>query len=130
MEKITGPVWGDPAHTIINCMVTFAGFDDVLPFTASADDIKEHGRKIFAACKRGDGGQIGEYIPQPAMSQEEVRALKYDEINTWRKEMESAEYIFESAGRRWDYGKESQARMAPSVLAAKTGKLPHFLDGC
>ncbi|EMR9947204.1 DUF4376 domain-containing protein [Escherichia coli] len=125
IEKIISPVWGDPEHTIINCMVKFTGFDEAIPFTASADDIEDHGREIFAACQRGeDGGEIGEYIPQPAMRLEEARAFKNDEINTWRNQMESAGYVFEFEGRRWDYGKETQERLALSVSAAKAGKLP------
>ncbi|HDH7113320.1 TPA: DUF4376 domain-containing protein, partial [Escherichia coli] len=38
--------------------------------------------------------------------------------------MESASYVFEFNGHRWDYGKETQARLEPSVAAARAGKLP------
>ncbi|WP_270533978.1 DUF4376 domain-containing protein, partial [Escherichia coli] len=33
-------------------------------------------------------------------------------------------YTFEHNGRKWDYGKSTQARLEPSVAAAKAGKLP------
>ncbi|EPC1727457.1 DUF4376 domain-containing protein, partial [Escherichia coli] len=45
-------------------------------------------------------------------------------INTWRNAMEAASYTFEHNGRKWDYGKSTQARLEPSVAAAKAGILP------
>ncbi|EHL1429686.1 DUF4376 domain-containing protein, partial [Escherichia coli] len=35
-----------------------------------------------------------------------------------------ASYTFEHNGRKWDYGKSTQARLEPSVAAAKAGILP------
>jgi len=71
----------------------------------------------------GRWGFDGERITD-LLTPEKARALRNDEINAWRDRMESASYVFEFKGRRWDYGKETQARLAPSVSAAKSGNLP------
>ncbi|WP_047645048.1 DUF4376 domain-containing protein, partial [Escherichia coli] len=55
---------------------------------------------------------------------EKARELKTAGINAWRNRMESASYIFSFNGRNWDYGKETQDRLGPSVIAAKEGNLP------
>ncbi|EHD7191587.1 DUF4376 domain-containing protein [Escherichia coli] len=51
-------------------------------------------------------------------------SIKNNEINEWRNTMEAANYVFTFNGRNWDYGKETQSRLAPSVAAAKSGLLP------
>ncbi|EGO4139616.1 DUF4376 domain-containing protein [Escherichia coli] len=122
IETITTPVWGDKEHTIINCMVKFAELESPVPFTATEDDCEAHGREIFAACQRGDAGEIGKYVS--SVTPEKARSAKTAEINAWRDSMESASYVFEFNGHRWDYGKETQARLEPSVAAARAGKLP------
>lgn len=122
IEKIIRPVWGDPEHTIINCMVRFTGNDEFFPFTAIQDDIESHGRLVFDACMRGEGGEISEYTPE--LTSDMARVLKNGEINAWRDEMENMEYVFDHNGRPWDYGKRTLARLEPSLSAAKAGRLP------
>ncbi|HAX1982934.1 TPA: DUF4376 domain-containing protein [Escherichia coli] len=122
IETITTPVWGDKEHTIINCMVKFAELESPVPFTATEDDCEAHGREIFAACQRGDAGEIGKYVS--SVTPEKARSAKTAEINAWRDAMEAASYVFEFNGRRWDYGKETQARLEPSAAAARAGTLP------
>ncbi|MEF9257892.1 DUF4376 domain-containing protein, partial [Escherichia coli] len=82
-----------------------------------------YGRDIYAACLRGEAGEIAEYV-QPSISPEKARELKTAGINAWRNAMEAANYTFEHNGRKWDYGKQTQARLEPSVAAAKAGILP------
>ncbi|HFO4057878.1 TPA: DUF4376 domain-containing protein [Escherichia coli] len=71
----------------------------------------------------GRWGFDGEKITD-LLTAEKARGMKGDEINAWRNEMEAANYTFEHNGRKWDYGKSTQTRLEPSVVAAKAGKLP------
>ncbi|HHY9614990.1 TPA: DUF4376 domain-containing protein, partial [Escherichia coli] len=71
----------------------------------------------------GNHGPVSEYQENDT-DRENARRLKNDEINAWRNAMEAANYTFEHSGRKWDYGKSTQARLEPSVAAAKAGILP------
>ena len=117
------PQWADKDHTAVNCMVKFEHIEQAVPFTATASDTEAYGRDIYAACLRGEAGEIAEYV-QPSISPEKARELKTAGINAWRNAMEAANYTFEHNGRKWDYGKSTQTRLEPSVAAAKAGKLP------
>lgn len=123
VEKISNPQWADKDHTAVNCMVKFEHIEQAVPFTATASDTEAYGRDIYAACLRGEAGEIAEYV-QPSISPEKARELKTAGINAWRNAMEAANYTFEHNGRKWDYGKSTQTRLEPSVAAAKAGKLP------
>ena len=123
VEKISNPQWADKDHTAVNCMVKFEHIEQAAPFTATASDTEAYGRDIYAACQKGEAGEIAEYV-QPSISPEKARELKTAGINAWRNAMEAANYTFEHNGRKWDYGKSTQTRLEPSVAAAKAGKLP------
>ncbi|EPZ3357163.1 DUF4376 domain-containing protein, partial [Escherichia coli] len=71
-------------------------------------------------------GRYGEIKPyeEPPEALTQSRERKKVEINAWRNAMEAANYTFEHNGRKWDYGKQTQARLEPSVAAAKAGILP------
>ncbi|EJG7545991.1 DUF4376 domain-containing protein, partial [Escherichia coli] len=71
----------------------------------------------------GRWGFDGERITD-LLTPEKARSLKNEEINAWRDRMESASYVFEFNGHRWDYGKETQDRLEPSAAAARDGGLP------
>ncbi|EPI9465978.1 DUF4376 domain-containing protein, partial [Escherichia coli] len=101
----------------------FEHIEQAVPFTATASDTEAYGRDIYAACQKGEAGEIAEYV-QPSISPEKARELKTAGINAWRNAMEAANYTFEHNGRKWDYGKSTQTRLEPSVAAAKAGKLP------
>ena len=122
-KKISNPQWADKDHTAVNCMVKFEHIEQAVPFTATASDTEAYGRDIYAACLRGEAGEIAEYV-QPSISPEKARELKTAGINAWRNAMEAANYTFEHNGRKWDYGKSTQTRLEPSVAAAKAGILP------
>lgn len=57
------PRWGDAAHTIVDIDITTSIHgDEVLPFTATAYDVEEHGRKLFNEIMDGKYGAIAEYV--------------------------------------------------------------------
>lgn len=45
-----------------------------IPFTASPDDVEEHGREIYQKLISGEAGDIAEYIPQQLPTYEELVA--------------------------------------------------------
>ena len=49
-------------HGSIDCEILIEGFKDYIPFTASADDIEEHGRKIHELILSCKYGEIEPYI--------------------------------------------------------------------
>lgn len=66
LNSLTNPVWGNAEHTAINCEITTSQFgDEVLPFTASPNDVEPHGRAIFADIVAGTYGPIAEYVAPP-----------------------------------------------------------------
>ena len=63
LTSLTNPVWSNAAHTTIDCFITTSQLgDEVLPFTASIDDVEPHGRAIFMSIANGTYGPIGEQI--------------------------------------------------------------------
>lgn len=69
LTSVTNPRWANAEHTMIDCQITTSQFgDEVLPFTASPDDVEAHGRKIYADIVAGEYGPIGEFVPPPASS--------------------------------------------------------------
>ena len=66
VESVINPVWANLEHTLINCTVKFGHFDDVVPFTASPNDVEAHGREIYADLIAGRYGEIAEYVAPPA----------------------------------------------------------------
>lgn len=66
LTSLSNPRWADEAHTMIDCVITTSQFgEESLPFTASANDVEEHGRAIFADIVAGNYGSIAEYLPPP-----------------------------------------------------------------
>jgi hypothetical protein len=63
---LTNPRWANAEQTMIDCEITTSQFgDEVLPFTASANDVEAHGRGIFADIVAGNYGEIAAYVPPP-----------------------------------------------------------------
>lgn len=63
LTSVKNPVWGDEAHTYIDCIITLSHLgDEELPFTASPNDVEEHGRVIFTDLVAGKYGSIGEFV--------------------------------------------------------------------
>ena len=66
LTSLTNPIWADAAQTMIDCKITTNQFgDEVLPFTASQNDVEPHGRAIFANIVAGVYGPIAPYVPPP-----------------------------------------------------------------
>jgi len=66
LTSLTNPRWSNVEHTTIDCEITTSQFgDEVLPFTASQNDVEAHGRGIFADIVAGVYGPIAEYVPPP-----------------------------------------------------------------
>lgn len=66
LTSVIAPVWVNAEHTAINCNITTSQFgDEVLPFTASQNDVEAHGRAIFADLAAGVYGPIAEYVAPP-----------------------------------------------------------------
>lgn len=66
LTSLTNPRWVNVEHTLIDCEITTSQFgNEVISFTANADDVEEHGRSIFADIVAGAYGPITEYVPPP-----------------------------------------------------------------
>lgn len=66
LTSVSNPQWANAEHTAINCEITTSQFgDEVLPFTASQNDVESHGRAIFADIVAGKYGPIAEYVAPP-----------------------------------------------------------------
>jgi hypothetical protein len=63
--NVRAPKWGNEAHTIIDCTVTFAEIPGEHAFTADPTDPVEHGSTLFESLKAGSAGPIAEYVPPP-----------------------------------------------------------------
>lgn len=66
LTSLVNPQWANAEHTAIDCQITTSQFgDEVLPFTASQNDVEAHGRAIFLDIANGSYGPIAEFIPPP-----------------------------------------------------------------
>ena len=66
LTSLTNPRWANADQTMIDCEITTSQFgSEVLPFTASQNDVEAHGRGIFADIVAGVYGEIAEYVPPP-----------------------------------------------------------------
>jgi hypothetical protein len=62
LTSLANPRWANAEQTAIDCEITTSQFgDEVLPFTASANDCEAHGRAIFADIVSGKYGPIAEF---------------------------------------------------------------------
>ena len=67
LTSLTNPRWANAEQTMIDCEITTSQFgDEMLPFTASANDVEAHGRAIFADIVAKVYGEIGTYNPPPS----------------------------------------------------------------
>jgi hypothetical protein len=60
IEYAKNPRWANAEHTIIDVVVKFEHFTDEVPFTASSDDVEDHGRAVFADIVSGKYGPVAE----------------------------------------------------------------------
>ena len=65
LTSLKSPIWADAEHTMIDCVITTSQFgDEELPFTASLNDVENHGRVLFERIFAGEFGSIAEYVAQ------------------------------------------------------------------
>jgi hypothetical protein len=77
LTSLKNPVWRNADCTLIDCEITTSQFgDEILPFTASQNDVEAHGRAIFAEIIAGNYGFIAEYVPQPEPVQPRVNGAQ------------------------------------------------------
>lgn len=68
LTSVLNATWADEEQTMIDCNITISQFgDEVLPFTASKNDVELHGRQIFDLIVSGEYGDIAEYVPPPVL---------------------------------------------------------------
>jgi hypothetical protein len=61
LTSLSNPRWVSAEHTMIDCEITTSQLgEEVLPFTASPNDVEAHGRAIFADIVAGKYGLIAE----------------------------------------------------------------------
>lgn len=73
LTSLTNPIWSNAEHTTIDCEITTSQFgNEVLPFTASQNDVELHGRAIFADIISGKYGLIADYVSPPEAVQPTV----------------------------------------------------------
>ena len=70
---------GRPIVSGIDLVVRFREIDEDLPFTASPNDVEEHGRDLFARATAGEFGAIAAYVAPvivtpPAPTKEQLLA--------------------------------------------------------
>jgi hypothetical protein len=66
LTSLSSPRWANAEQTMIDCEITTSQFgDEVLPFTATVNDVAAHGRAIFADLVANKYGPIAEYVPPP-----------------------------------------------------------------
>ena len=72
VESITNIAYRTEDRQHINCKIKFAEFNEVMPFTANATDPEEHGVSIYNDIISGKYGAIGDYVPPPAPTTEQL----------------------------------------------------------
>jgi hypothetical protein len=66
LTSVFNPQWSNEEHTFIDCKITTSQFgEEILPFTASQNDVEPHGLVIFADLVAGVYGSIAEYVAPP-----------------------------------------------------------------
>ena len=68
--------WSNRSKTFINLVVRFEEIDEELPFTASSNDVEEHGRDIFTRAVAGEFGSIAEFEPVEPTIEEVSQAVR------------------------------------------------------
>jgi hypothetical protein len=63
LTSLSNPRWSNEEHTAIDCLITTSQFgNEILPFTASQNDVEEHGKQLFKDISEGKYGEIAKYI--------------------------------------------------------------------
>ncbi|MCU6469207.1 DUF4376 domain-containing protein [Escherichia coli] len=117
IKEITTPRYTESGA--IDCDVLFEGMEAPVPYTATPEDTATTGQRIWEELQSGKWGEIATFATTPEML-EAAKAAKRREINAWRAQQESQQFIIEWGGRTWNAGPDSMARLYPVVMAAKS----------
>lgn len=94
-----------------------------LPYTATQMDGSAHGQALWSGLISGKYGAVTPFTVTDEVL-DAAKDAKRDEINRWRDMQENMEYLMEFRGRKWDYGKNTQARISTTRLMAEKNTLP------
>lgn len=68
LTSLSSPRWANEEKTAIDCLITTSQFGvEILPFTASQNDVEEHGKQLFKDISEGKYGEIAEYVAPPVI---------------------------------------------------------------
>jgi hypothetical protein len=67
VEYVKNLKWADESHTVIECTVKYAEFDEEHPSGVDGVDTYPHIQEIWAKANAGEYGPIAEYTPLEAV---------------------------------------------------------------
>ncbi len=129
------PQWVDAEHTLITLEVRFNDdsgepmFDgDWLPFTASPDDVEEHGRLVFEMAARGDFGAVAAYVP-PTLDWQKQEKLA--QLGAWFNAASANAHLTSSLGFEIDADEVANRNIEGLLVAVQAGQVSepvYFMD--
>jgi hypothetical protein len=66
VESVTNLKWTNAEHTMFDCVVKYAEFDEAHPSGINGTDPYAHIQEIWTKGNAGEYGAIAEYVPPPA----------------------------------------------------------------
>lgn len=84
------PRWANAENTLIDIAVKWDEMAGEIPFTASATDVEEYGRKLFEAAVAGEFGSIAAYVPTTAEPQLSRRFTSLEFLDLFTKDEQLA----------------------------------------
>lgn len=63
VENAHSPRYSQEDESVINLIIKFEHLDSEVEFSASLNDVEEHGRNIYIAAKAGEYGDVQPYEP-------------------------------------------------------------------
>lgn len=87
--EIRNPVFANEEGNIINVEILLEGWGEFIPFSASPQDVEEHGRSIFLRALEGEFGEVAPYVP----SQEPVAVRNIISFSEFRGRFTKEELI-------------------------------------
>lgn len=99
---------------VIDCEVLFEGMDTPIPYTATAEDTAETGRKVWQELQSGKWGEIAPFTITPELIAA-AKDSKRQEINDWRVVQEEAPLTIEYEGHQWQVDAKTLQRIDPAA---------------
>ena len=77
LVSASNPFFSNEAQTTIDFLVVFEQYpNEVMPFTASPDDVEPHGREIYARAVAGEFGVVAPYVAPVSANQPLVQGAQ------------------------------------------------------